>query len=182
MLALPTLPPHPQVIPPVSGGCEWLPVQELSRKCTPPGASSCEDLTFVHYIPLSSTRSPCHLLFPYLDKLRHCPSCSRRRDRINLGLLRSYHKGGGYKFAYHLPAAQCVFCYGSPLDSVETTGSRLAGALCTRRGIAAESSCTTAKSNDASGVEPTSSVRRRWGLLEPVSRTPPPVQDVRLIQ
>ena len=28
-------------------------------------------------------------------KLRPCPSCSRRRDRINLGLLRSYYKGGG---------------------------------------------------------------------------------------
>ena len=47
------------------------------------------------YIPLSSTRSPCNLLFPYLDKLWRCPSCSRCRDRINLGLLRTYHKGGG---------------------------------------------------------------------------------------
>ena len=30
-------------------------------------------------------------------KLRPCPSYSRRRDRINLGLWRSLHKGGGYK-------------------------------------------------------------------------------------
>ena len=28
-------------------------------------------------------------------KPRPCPSYSRRRDRINLGLLRSYYKGGG---------------------------------------------------------------------------------------
>ena len=29
-------------------------------------------------------------------KLRPCPSYSRRRDRINLGLWRSLYKGGGY--------------------------------------------------------------------------------------
>ena len=28
-------------------------------------------------------------------KLRACPSYSRRRDRINLGLLRSLYRGGG---------------------------------------------------------------------------------------
>ena len=31
-------------------------------------------------------------------KLRPCPSCSRRRDRINLGLWRSLYKGGGYNY------------------------------------------------------------------------------------
>ena len=32
---------------------------------------------------------------PPLYKLRPCPSYSRRRDRINLGLWRSLYKGGG---------------------------------------------------------------------------------------
>ena len=45
------------------------------------------------------------IIFPFLApaphvcgtcKLRPCPSYSGRRDRINLGLLRSYDKGGGY--------------------------------------------------------------------------------------
>ena len=31
-------------------------------------------------------------------KLRPCPSYSRRRDRINLGLWRSLYKGGGGSF------------------------------------------------------------------------------------
>ena len=31
-------------------------------------------------------------------KLRPCPSYSRRRDRINLGLWRSLYKGGGYSW------------------------------------------------------------------------------------
>ena len=35
-----------------------------------------------------------------MRKLRPCPSYSRRRDRINLGLWRSFYKGGGVPLSF----------------------------------------------------------------------------------
>ena len=37
-----------------------------------------------------------HQLTVYVARVRLCPSYSRRRDCINLGLFRGYYKGGGY--------------------------------------------------------------------------------------
>ena len=51
-------------------------------------------VTFVLCIPLSCTSSPCNLLFLNPGVYGLVPA-SRRRDRIDLGFLRSLHKRGG---------------------------------------------------------------------------------------
>ena len=46
-------------------------------------------------------------------KLRPCPSYSRRRDRINLGLWRSLYNGGGRVYAYAYQVTFDSGCRGS---------------------------------------------------------------------
>ena len=54
---------------------------------------------FLHWLTMQSSlfESGCPVLVVVCvaRKLRPCPSYSRRRDRINLGLWRSLYKGGG---------------------------------------------------------------------------------------
>ena len=57
---------------------------------------------FLHQLTMQSSLFECGCLVLVVvcvaRKLRPCPSYSRRRDRINLGLWRSLYKGGaGYK-------------------------------------------------------------------------------------
>ena len=57
-------------------------------------------------------------------KLRPCPSYSRRRDRINLGLLHSLHKGGwGTRVSYPSIHAGVVFLRGSLIEDALIGGT-----------------------------------------------------------
>ena len=62
-------------------------------------------------------------------KLHPCPSYSRRRDRINLGLWRSLYKGGGYKY---LNSCKAIFnlharlCF-QQFNRKHTVGGRVGG-------------------------------------------------------
>ena len=69
---------------------------------------------FLHQLTMQSSlfecRCPTLVVVCVACKLRPCPSYSRRRDRIDLGLWRSLYKGGAGYVRARCMAVPTVYC------------------------------------------------------------------------